>query len=238
LLKIAICDDNKSHRKEIKDIVSRVLFDRDELFIDLFADGEDIVTLIDSGVFSFDLVFLDIEMPVVDGLKTADIIRTSNIATDIIFLTAHGEYVYEGYKFRAFSYLTKPVSASKIAKELNRYMDWRDNSDAKFLIISYNGTKQRINIDRIDYIESDRRKVNVISGTENFGFYAKLDDIERQLKRTLKRVHQSYMVNMNKIVKLGKNEMTVENGAVIPISKRYYSEVKTAYETLCSGDGK
>jgi len=232
MLKVAICDDNLEHRKEIKNVVLNILFEQDDLAIDDFASGLDIISLINNNLFFFDLILLDIQMPGADGLSVAKTIRDNNLATDIIFITAHDEYVYDGYLYKAFAYLIKPVSASKMAKELGRYLAERANSNANFLIFSFNGCRQKLNIRHIDYIESSKRKVSIVMGKSNFEFYAKLDDIERQCSDQLIRTHQSYLVNLRKIIYLTKIEVKLENGVSIPVSKRYYESTCQAFDKL------
>ena len=232
MLRIAICDDNKEHRKEIKNIVSSILFDQSDLELESFSDGLDVITLIENRLFFFDLILLDIRMPVVDGLAVAKSIRDNRLATDIMFITAHDEYVYEGYVYKAFSYMKKPVSTSKLSRELNRYLYDRENSGQNFLILSFGGCRQKLNIQHIDYIESIKRKVSIVMGNNNFEYYAKLDEIEQHCAKLMVRTHQSYLVNLQKIARLTKTDATLDNGMSIPVSKRYYDSTCRAFESL------
>jgi len=232
MLKIAICDDNKEHRKEIKSTVSSILFDRDDLELESFSDGIDVITLINNRLFVFDLILLDIKMPIADGLTVAKTIRENQLSTDIMFITGYDEYVYEGYTYKAYAYLKKPVSASRLSKELNRYLYDRENSGLNYLILSYGGCRQKLNIQHIDYIESFKRKVSIVMGASNFEYYAKLDDIEQHCSGRMIRTHQSYMVNLQKISRLTKTEATLDNGKIIPVSKRYYESTCRAFERL------
>ena len=75
MLSIAICEDNKEHRREIGNILSNVLFEQDDLTIEAFSDGCDVIALIDNHMFFFDLILLDIKMPVADGIAVAKAIR-------------------------------------------------------------------------------------------------------------------------------------------------------------------
>ena len=232
MLRIAICDDNKEHRKEIKNAVSNIYFEQDDLMLETFSDGIDILTLVNNSLFAFDLILLDIQMPKSSGLDVAKAIRDNNVATDIIFITIHDEYVFEGYRYKAFAYLKKPVSASALAEELNRYLYERENSGSNFLILSFNGCSQKINMRHIDYIESTKRKVAINMGNSNLEFYAKLDDIEERCDSSLIRTHQSFIVNLNKITHLTKTDVTLETGQTIPVSKRYYQSTFDAFDGL------
>ena len=230
MLRIAVCEDNKEHRKEIKRVISNILFEQDDLVIEAFSDGMDVLALIQSNLFVFDLILLDIKMPGADGLAVAKAIRDYSLPTDIIFVTAHDEYVYEGYVYKAFAYLRKPVSASRLSRELNRYLFERENSGSNFLFFNSGSCRQKLGIHHIDYIESSKRKVSIVMGNSSFEFYAKLDDIERQCAGLLVRTHQSYLVNLRKIARLTKTEATLENGKSVPVSKRHYESTCQAFD--------
>jgi DNA-binding LytR/AlgR family response regulator len=232
MLNIAICEDNKEHRKAIKNVVTNILFEQDDMAIEAFSDGRDVIALIDSRLFFFDLILLDIKMPGADGFAVAKAIREHQLGTDIVFVTAHEEYVYEGYVYKAFAYLKKPISTTRLSKELNRYLFERENSDSNFLLFHANGCRQRHDIRHIDYIESSKRKVSIVMGNSSFDFYAKLDDIEQQCAGQLVRTHQSFLVNVRKMIRLTKTEVPLENGKTIPVSKRHYEGVCQVFERL------
>ena len=230
MLKIAICDDNKEHRREINNIMRHILFDRIEFSIDMFSDGRDIMILIENNLYDFDVIFLDINMPIINGMEAARFIRENEVDTDIIFLTAHPEYVYEAFVYKAYTYLKKPVSTSRLARELLRYVDEWENTDANFLLFTANGCRQKLRLNKIRYIESSKRKVTVYTSSDNFEFYARLDDLEQKLGRAMIRTHQSYLVNPNKIAAIGKTEITLTDRKTIPVSKRYYESVLQAFD--------
>ena len=232
MLNIAICEDNKEHRREISDVVTNILFEQDDISIEAFSDGSDVLALIDNNLFCFDLILLDIKMPGADGIAVAKAIRGHQLATDIIFVTAHEEFVYEGYVYKAFAYLKKPVSATRFAKELGRYLRDRENESSHFLCFYADGCRQKLNPRHIDYIESSLRKVSVVMGNSRLEFYAKLDDIERQCGSILVRTHQSYLVNAIKMARLTKTEVTLYSGQTIPVSKRHFENTRQAFERM------
>jgi DNA-binding LytR/AlgR family response regulator len=232
VLRIGICEDNDAHRNEIRQVVSQILFDQIDYSINTFTNGAGILDLIGSGRFDLDLLLLDIKMPVVNGLDAARAIRMSKANTEIIFITAHDEYVYEGYVYRAFSFLKKPVSTSKLSKELFRFLHERENDDRNFITVTLGGLKQHIDLRKIDYIESFKRKVRVVMGSEELEFYSKLSELEAQVGQKLIRTHQSYLVNMQKVTSLGRGIAVLADGTQIPVSKRYWESVSTTYDRL------
>ncbi len=113
-MRIAICDDEEIYRVQLKTILDKLLINVD-YDIDTFSDGN---ILSDAfGKCPYDLVFLDIEMPAVDGITLARKIRAKSENAFIVFLTSHIEYALEGYEVNALRYLTKPVDIDKLKND-------------------------------------------------------------------------------------------------------------------------
>ena len=93
-MRIAICDDEEIYRVELKTILDKLLINVD-YNIDTFDDGTKLMESFNKA--PYDLVFLDIEMPAVDGITLAKSIRNKSENVFIVFLTGHIEYALEGY---------------------------------------------------------------------------------------------------------------------------------------------
>ena len=117
-MRIAICDDEEIYRIELKSLLDKLLINAD-YNIDTFDDGNRLSESFKA--LPYDLVFLDIEMPAVDGITLARAIRAASEKVFIVFLTSHVEYAIEGYEVNALRYLTKPVDIEKL-KEVIRYV--------------------------------------------------------------------------------------------------------------------
>lgn len=109
MLKIAICDDEKSQLNSLKNILSIHL---DLKGIDYkiyeFNSGESLIDSITKE--HYDIIFSDIEMGNLDGIETARNIRLYNKKSIIIFVTAYADFVFQGYEVKAFNYILKPYS--------------------------------------------------------------------------------------------------------------------------------
>ena len=101
-MRIAICDDEKIFRDQIKKYILEVSSDSS---IDEYTCGDDLA----GSESNYDIIFLDIEMPGISGIETAEKLRENGSDADIIFLTSHVEFVYEAFKVRAFRFLQKPI---------------------------------------------------------------------------------------------------------------------------------
>ena len=146
-MRIAICDDEEIYRIELKTVLDKLLINVD-YNIDTFDDGRQLMESFNKT--PYDLVFLDIEMPAVDGITLAKSIRSKSENVFIVFLTGHIEYALEGYEVNALRYLTKPVDIDKL-KEVIRYIQEKQGS-ARQLIIREDGEEILIDINDVIYI--------------------------------------------------------------------------------------
>ena len=136
-MRIAICDDEEIYRVQLMTILDKLLINVD-YDIDTFSDGN---ILSDAfGRCPYDLVFLDIEMPAVDGITLAKKIRAKSENAFIVFLTSHIEYALEGYEVNALRYLTKPVDIDKL-KDVIRHVQEKQGS-AHQIIVKEEGEDQ------------------------------------------------------------------------------------------------
>ncbi len=110
-LKVAVCDDEKIICNEIK---KRLLEVRPEFEVSLFSSGDELI----KSDKNFDLIFLDIEMPQLDGMETAKVIRKNHKNEYIIFLTSHSELMVEAFKVKAFRFLEKPIELNTFREVL------------------------------------------------------------------------------------------------------------------------
>ena len=231
MLKIGICEDDKKTSEQLHSVISKILFQYTDMEIQHFSDGEEVVEEIKQGNFQLDLLFLDIHMKYLDGMKTAEFIRKHKIDVDIIFLTVSKEHVFEGYTYKAFAYCLKPINEKNLSKDLMRYMEEMDKcSDC--LNINLKGKKQRIPLSKVIYFESEKRKVIAHMLTDEISFYAKMDEVEELIDgKGFMRCHQSYMVNRNMIDSVGRTEI-IAQGFSIPMSRKYYENIEENTEKL------
>lgn len=110
-MNIAICDDERIFRDTLEQAIRAQL---KICSIRQFVCGEDLLR----EAADFDVIFLDIEMPGLNGMQTAEMIRKLSKEIRIVFLTSHGEFVHDAFRVRAFRYLSKPIEPSTLQETL------------------------------------------------------------------------------------------------------------------------
>ncbi len=229
-MRIAVCDDEEKFRTQARDIIDKMAGSLD-VTVDAFSDGRKLLEAFDRN--PYDVLFLDIEMPAMDGITLAKKLRERTDSIYIVFLTGHVEYALEGYEVNALRYLTKPVKEDKLREVLRFVMD--KNSTKRQLLIKEDGEEVLINVSDIIYFEAQNQYVMIYATDGEHLIRYNIGDFENELKGDgFFRTHRGYLISLAKVKKLVKSEVLMEtpDGEVsLPVSR---SNVKTLKEALYS----
>lgn len=224
MFKIGVCDDDRNDMEIIHKFVTKALFEYEDISVVEYTSGDKVIKDISDGTFDCRLLLLDIYMNGSDGIETAEYIRSNKVDVDIIFITNSAEYVYQGYKVKAFSYVLKSRMESEIEGEIKRYMEEVYAADVCLNILA-NGKRMRIPVSDITYAESDGRKLILHLENEKITFYGKMSELMGLLgERGFIRIHQSYLVKKQAISSV-QNTFVNVGDVMLPISRRYFSKV-------------
>jgi len=229
-MRIAVCDDEERFRIQARDMIDKLAGSID-VVVDAYEDGKKLLQAFDAN--PYDVLFLDIEMPVMDGITLAKRLRERSDKIYIVFLTGHVEYALEGYEVNALRYLTKPVQEDKLREVLRFIMDQSTNK--KQLMVKEDGESMLLNVSDIVYMESQDQYVMIYTTEGEHLIRYNIGDFEEQLKGDgFFRVHRGYLISLSKVKRLGKGDvlMETEDGEVnVPVSR---SKVKSLKEALYS----
>ena len=224
-MRIAVCDDEELFRIEFKSVLDKVLINA-EYDIDTFSGGSSLYEAFLKN--PFDLVFLDIEMPGIDGITLAKRLRAVSENVQIVFLTSHIEYALEGYEVNALRYLVKPVDMNKLSEVLKYIQDKKNNS--RQIMIKQEGEDIVIDISDVIYIESLDKNVRIVTSKSEYITRYNISDYEEELKNSgFFRSHRSYLISLSKVKKIVKNDVVMDGDISLPVSR---SNVKALKEAL------
>ena len=154
MIKIAICDDEKQQLNILKNIISINLDLRGlDYKIYEFDCGENLLDSLSEN--TYDIIFSDIEMKILDGIETAKKIRIQDKKSIIIFVTSHPDFVFQGYDVKAFNYILKPYNAEKIANILYSALDELDHVQDNFFVVELKSGTHKLNLSDTLYFTSD-----------------------------------------------------------------------------------
>ena len=227
-MKIAICDDDKQLRKNLRHLIE-VQLDFMALTYEIseYESGISLLKHIDKK--EPDILFLDIEMPGIGGMDTAKSLRNLGKKMLIIFITAYPDYVFQGYEVHAFHYILKPYKKTKLKEVLENAIKELSSQENQFYIVQQKSGIIRLNLRDITYFKSDKRNIYAIQKNgEQISFYEKLNDVEAKLPDFFQRIHNRYLVNMNCISRLESN-FCICSGEELPVSRTYKQPLAVAF---------
>lgn len=213
-MQIAICDDEVSMVQILEEKIKKLLPDA---VIDKYLSGDELIA---SGSKS-DILFLDIQMPGMDGMETAKMLRQDNEDMILIFVTAAEEYVFQAFDVGAFHYLVKPFSDEKLKEVVTKAVhnikrSSRLEKDEKYIMVQTAGSHIKIFLRDIVYAEVYNRKVIIHTRSTDIEYYGKLQELSDMAGTDFFRTHRAYLVHFKYVEKYNATnaiaQMLVANG--------------------------
>lgn len=179
-----------------------------------------------------DLVFLDVHLKGGTGLE---VLISSEINFETVFITAHKEYAIEALNNGASYYLLKPIQDSEFKKGLEIILDRiKHKKVALTILVSDRNTQVPIKVGDILYFKSEGAYSHIYTETGQFLSSKSIGYYEQQLlSETFIRTHHSYLVNNKKISRLVKGRsgrLIMLNGDEIPVAQRRLNEFLSFYQ--------
>lgn len=218
MLRIAICDDEIDARDALRIQLEKLLIEDFEEIVYEFSSGTNAASWLYNHPGEIDLLFLDVEMKGLNGMETAEKIRTFDEQIIIVFVTGYADHVFDGYRAGAMDYLMKPVTEEKLQTLLGR-VRVKTAQEETYTIKNIDGT-WRFRLTDILYFYSDKRRVFLVTARGQHAFYARLDEIEKQLSPHFIRIHQRYLINPSRVDYLGSESVTIHE-TELSCSRKY-----------------
>ncbi|MBL4642591.1 MAG: response regulator transcription factor [Flavobacteriaceae bacterium] len=193
---------------------------------------------IDAGHFlqneRIDLLFLDIQMPVVTGI---DFIKNTRIQPKVILTTAYREYALEGYELDIIDYLLKPISFIRFYKAINKFRALHTpvvpkiqapemDKTSDHIFVNSNKMMIRVAFDDVLFIDSIKDYVRIHLKNDTIVTKDKISSFVQRLPSSFMRVHRSYIINTEKIAALTAKDVVLLDGMEIPIGASYKEQMK------------
>ncbi len=223
-MRIAVCDDEPQYRQQAVQAIHECTRSLDVL-TDIFGSGNAFLQAFQK--HPYDLVFLDIEMPEIDGISLARKLRELNRDVPIVFLTSHIEYALEGYEVNALRYLTKPIQSEKLHELLGYVMERMQ--EQRTLWLKTDMGEERVLVKDILYLEAQNQNILIRTAKWDYLVRYNLGEYEKELSEDgFFRIHRGYLVSLRHVKSLGKHELTLSNSTVLPVSRTKEKSLKEA----------
>lgn len=221
-LRVAVCDDEAILREQTK---MKILEMYSDFTVDLYASGD----LLLKAENSYDMIFLDIEMPEMSGMVLARKLMDRRKSVRVIFLTSHAEFMQEAFKVKAFRYLQKPIEAGVLREAIAEAE--RDILEDKKLIVTEYGTERLICLSEILYVQADKNRTILYTLDGEVATNSRLKYWAEALKDVyFIQVHKTYLVSMRYIRSVDDACVCLtERHIVLPVARRKAAIVRAAF---------
>jgi DNA-binding LytR/AlgR family response regulator len=230
MLKCVIIDDEPLARECIANYVNEVDF------LKLVGTGNnplDLLQLLDTQ--SPDLIFLDIQMPIMNGI---DFLKTTKQLPIVIITTAYPSFALEGFQLDVMDYLVKPIVFNRFFMAVTKAKDYHDlvtksrsadhhtsSQEADYFFVKCGYKFERIYFNDLIYVEALQNYVTLFTTKGKYITQLPLKNVEQNLSnQSFIRVHKSFVVSIPKIEAIENNEIIMQSFR-IPISRHYRDQV-------------
>jgi len=172
-----------------------------------------------------DLVFLDINMPDINGIELAKSLERKPM---VIFTTAYKKFAWEGFELEALDYLVKPIDFERFSRTIRKAMDYLQYKNSKVqendsLFVHSEYRLLKIELKDIEYIESlnDYIRIHVVNNKPILTLMPLKKVLEKLPADKFSRIHRGYIVAMDKVIAISNRKAQLASGIELPISESY-----------------
>ncbi|MBR5615370.1 MAG: LytTR family transcriptional regulator DNA-binding domain-containing protein [Clostridia bacterium] len=232
MINFVFCDDNVQYLSYIQDLVkgqcAEILTDGEYQVGSSFCSGKDLMEYLKDN--QADVLFLDIDMPHINGFDVAKIVCKQYKDIKIIFMSAYDNFVYNAFEFYPFAYLRKSHMQEELPKVLHRVIDKIREPSRRLLLSTVDGAKM-VKVSAITHVESDRNYY-VVHTTNNRKYICRgtLTQFEKEVEKyDYFRIHAAFLVNLEHVDKMLDDGYVLVGNTSLPIAQRRMQDFKKAY---------
>lgn len=216
-IKIASCEDNQIVRKMLTSFFNNMKeIDKFNINVDFFINAEQLLI---SQKNDYDIYVLDIDLGEknMNGMQLAHDIRQYDNKAIIIFLTSVVKYLKEGYKVKAFRYLTKPITYKEFRDAIHDAIDDIEINEKRFVSLDITHNRyHKVKLCDIYYIETNGRKTVVHTKHGNIDCNESISSLTKKLEdRNFYRCHNSYLINLIHVDNFDGSDIKIKNQNII-----------------------
>lgn len=216
MYRVAVVEDDMKYQQQIFSYFELLRKEQGlEFQITAYSDGIDIV---DNYKGIYDLILLDIEMPLLDGMTAAERIRTYDEDVLLIFITNLAQYAIRGYSVNALDYVLKPMTFPAFSMKIQRACKIIDKKRDKYILLNSENGTSRIAVSNIYYVDVTDHLLTYHTVAGDYRVFGVLKDLENQLGDTFVRCNKCYLVNLDYVEGIAEDVVTV-HGIPLKISR-------------------
>ena len=233
--KVLICDSDLSFSELLKK-KSLEIAGEGVRGAKLFRGKDELEQYVSEHPSETNIVFLEVELEGETGIEAGKAVLDHQPDSQIIFLSAYDKYYQDVYDVDHIYFLKKPLEHDLLEQAIRRAEEKLERITRREFIVSNKQGVQKVPLDQILYFEKEKRKIHVQTTEGVLTYYGKFEDMADQVDYRFLRCHNSYIVNITRVITMKNKKFVFENRREIPISKSYYAEIKSIFLDYLKGE--
>lgn len=233
MTRIAIVDDELPAIKLLRDYVERYSAEKNlPVVISEFQDG---LSFISDYKPVFDIVFIDINMPLLDGFETSKVLYKLDKKVCIIFVTNMAKYAVKGYEVDALYFAVKPISYFNISTVLTKAIGRIETRKEKEIILADADQVVRLPLSSVYYVEMVKHYAMYHTEMGEYRERAKMEDLEEKLSSCgFARCNSGCLVNLKYVMRIGQDTVYLKSGE-LHISRPRHKKLVSEFMSYLGG---
>lgn len=221
MVRIGICDNDKQALERLGLLMSNIA---GEYTVAYFTNGYDMIQAHKEE--QFEIAFLDIEMPEIDGMELSRELHMMKADILVIFVSDYYEKVYQSFQYSPFRFLRKGTLEQELEEAMTAALA-SVLEKTQVYEFKCDGFIKKLRVSSIIYVETNGHYTNIVTEEKTYSVRQSLSVMEHDLKPyDFVRSHKSYLVNAEWIFMIGDDNVQLTNGQQIPLSRGRRKEVK------------
>ena len=233
MVRIAIVEDDPSDMAQLTECLRRYEEEQKETFsVKSFFTPADFLNTYGSG---YDLIFMDIELPLTNGMEVARQLREIDSVVTLVFITNMEQYAVNGYEVEAIDFVVKPINYFRFSSMMRKALRQIARRDEKEVLVQSAGSITRLRASQIFYVEIRDHLLIYHTDQGKFDSWGKMADVEADLSpHGFIRCSSSHLINLRHVMSVEGNDVNVA-GTKLPISQRKRKSFYASVTNYLSG---
>lgn len=218
MIHCAIVEDDKQACDKLCQYLKRFSAEKDEPIV--ASTFQNAIDFLSEYYTKYDVVFMDIEMPMMNGMEAAHRLRELDKNVCLVFVTNMSQFAVKGYEVEAMGYMVKPIDYFAFSVQMNKVVERLSNRRGAEILVKTDDYVKRILIDDLYYVEVMGHYVVYHTTDGNYRELGQMSKLEAMLpKGDFFRCNNCYLVNLRYTTEIKKNVVKVGKDEVL-ISRR------------------
>ena len=233
MVRIAIVEDDRAYAEKLQGYLEQYRAEHQAaLHCRVFHDG---LAFLEGYHLDFDILLMDIEMPMLDGMSAARRVREADPHVVIMFITSMAQYAIRGYEVGALDFILKPVSYAVFSQKLQKAVRLANRNRQEHLLLPMTGTQRRVSIPLILYVEVAGHQLQIHTETGIHCVSLPLKKLEAELAgHPFAKCNQCYLVNLRHVEEFRGNTVVV-GGHTLQVSRPRRKDFQIALTNYYGG---